>query len=113
MGGIIADVMGLGKTLTMISAVVASLARATEHATAKDQDSVHPSSGCQSRATLVVVTSMRSSSPLYSNDAAMMLTLCRGSRYLGEGDIDVRVSCPTPRPTGCLQIFAVTPSLAS
>jgi len=64
-GGIIADVMGLGKTLTMISAVIASLAQATEYVTAESRDSVHPASGSRSRATLVIVTSMRNLPPFF------------------------------------------------
>ncbi|KAH7117461.1 SNF2 family N-terminal domain-containing protein [Dactylonectria macrodidyma] len=59
MGGILADVMGLGKTLSMISAIVSSLPRATEYATAEYQNFVSPASGCRSRATLVIVTSMQ------------------------------------------------------
>ncbi|KAH6975002.1 SNF2 family N-terminal domain-containing protein [Ilyonectria sp. MPI-CAGE-AT-0026] len=59
MGGILADVMGLGKTLSMISAIVSSLPQAVRYATAKYQDFASPPSGCQSRATLVVVTSMQ------------------------------------------------------
>ncbi|RYP55722.1 hypothetical protein DL771_012463 [Monosporascus sp. 5C6A] len=59
MGGILADVMGLGKTLSMISAIVSSLPQATEYITAEYQNCVSPASGCRSRATLVIVTSMQ------------------------------------------------------
>jgi SNF2 family DNA or RNA helicase len=59
MGGILADVMGLGKTLSMISAIVSSLPQATEYATAKCQYFASPEIGCRSRATLVIVTSMQ------------------------------------------------------
>src|SRR5215469_1218653 len=61
-GGILADVMGLGKTLSMISAIVSSLPRATEYATATHQNFASAVSGCRSRATLVIVTSMRNTS---------------------------------------------------
>lgn len=66
MGGILADVMGLGKTLSMISAIVSSLPQAVRYATAEYQDFASPTSGCQSRATLVVVTSMREPSVFLS-----------------------------------------------
>ncbi|KAF2190710.1 hypothetical protein K469DRAFT_697943 [Zopfia rhizophila CBS 207.26] len=59
MGGILADVMGLGKTLSMISAIVSSLPQATEFATAECQNFASLVSGCRSRATLVIVTSMQ------------------------------------------------------
>ncbi|KAI0536612.1 SNF2 family N-terminal domain-containing protein [Xylaria digitata] len=59
MGGILADVMGLGKTLSMISAIVYSLPQATKYATSNYENLVSPASGCRSRATLVIVTSMQ------------------------------------------------------
>ncbi|CZR60103.1 related to promoter binding protein RUSH-1alpha [Phialocephala subalpina] len=59
MGGLLADVMGLGKTLSMISAIVSSLRQATGYATAENRNFVSPASGCRSRATLVIVTSMQ------------------------------------------------------
>ncbi|RYP05096.1 hypothetical protein DL765_009941 [Monosporascus sp. GIB2] len=45
MGGILADVMGLGKTLSMISAIVSSLPQAAEYTTAEYQNSLSPASG--------------------------------------------------------------------
>ena len=62
MGGILADVMGLGKTLSVISAIVSSLPQAREYATADYRNFGSLASRCRSRATLVVVTSMRKSS---------------------------------------------------
>ncbi|RTE70723.1 hypothetical protein BHE90_014873 [Fusarium euwallaceae] len=59
MGGILADVMGLGKTLSMISAIVSSLPQAAEYVTAEYQNFASPASGCRSRATLVIVPSMQ------------------------------------------------------
>jgi SNF2 family DNA or RNA helicase len=56
LGGILADVMGLGKTLTMISAIVCSRAQAAEYA--KSQQGNEPLAQ-RTRATLIVVTSMR------------------------------------------------------
>ncbi|KAH8592599.1 SNF2 family N-terminal domain-containing protein [Bisporella sp. PMI_857] len=59
MGGILADVMGLGKTLSMISAIVSSLPQAIEYATAENRNFVAPESRCRTRATLVIVTSIQ------------------------------------------------------
>ena len=74
MGGLLADVMGLGKTLSMISAIVSSLPQATGYATAENYNFVSPASGCRSRATLVVVTSMRRCS-LFSLSLSLSLVL--------------------------------------
>jgi len=98
MGGILADVMGLGKTLSMISAIVSSLPRATEYVTATHQNFASAVSGCRSRATLVIVTSMRKSSHSLSRartPSVLMLTLCRGSGRLEEGSVHVSVSRAT------------------
>lgn len=90
MGGILADVMGLGKTLSMISAIASSLSQATEYAREENRDFVSLVSGCRSRATLVVVTSMRKSSflsPLLS--PVLIRVLFRGSGRLGKGSVHV------------------------
>ena len=94
MGGILADVMGLGKTLSMISAIVSSLPQATEYATAENRNFVSPASGCRSRATLVIVTSMRKSSfffPPLSLPLSLVLirVLFRGPGCLGKGSVHV------------------------
>lgn len=52
-GGILADVMGLGKTLSVLT-LIASTMRS-----ANDYQSLHQPSGMRTRATLVVVTSAR------------------------------------------------------
>ncbi|KAI0451852.1 SNF2 family N-terminal domain-containing protein [Xylaria acuta] len=54
LGGIDADVMGLGKTLTMLSAMVCSMKTAIEFTTCYDEGTTHP---IATRATLVVATS--------------------------------------------------------
>jgi SNF2 family DNA or RNA helicase len=54
-GGILADVMGLGKTLTMIATIVSTLELSRQHFINPDADD----SGRRTGATLVVVTSMR------------------------------------------------------
>ncbi|KAI5461404.1 SNF2 family N-terminal domain-containing protein [Mariannaea sp. PMI_226] len=59
MGGILADVMGLGKTLSMISAIVSSLPQAMKNTTAEYQGFASLASGYRSRATLVIATSMQ------------------------------------------------------
>jgi SNF2 family DNA or RNA helicase len=59
-GGILADAMGLGKTLTMISAIVSTAREAEGFSAEIDPDEV-VTGGVEhrTRATLVVVTSMR------------------------------------------------------
>ena len=97
-GGILADVMGLGKTLSMISAIVSSLPRATEYATATHQNFASAVSGCRSRATLVIVTSMRTTSFFLLSRSpplslVLILTFCRDSGgRLEEGSVHVSVS---------------------
>jgi len=65
MGGILADVMGLGKTLSILSAILSSQHISLSYQNAKDnkvQEDANYPSGLRSRATLVVVTSIRKSS---------------------------------------------------
>lgn len=97
MGGILADVMGLGKTLSMISAVVSSLPQAAESARAGYQKCTLPVSRYRTRATLVIVTSMRKSSlvPLFlSLSIVLIVAFCvlRGPGRLEKGDVHVRIS---------------------
>jgi SWI/SNF-related matrix-associated actin-dependent regulator of chromatin subfamily A3 len=94
MGGILADVMGLGKTLSMISAIVSSLPQATEYATAGHQNFSSPSWRCRSRATLVIATSMRESFFIFPFPLSpvLILTFCRGLGCLEEGSVRVSVS---------------------
>lgn len=56
-GGIDADVMGLGKTLTMLSAIVCTLRGATDFVDSSNE----VEKPLKSRATLVVVSSHRES----------------------------------------------------
>lgn len=56
-GGIIADVMGLGKTLTMLTAIATSIPRATFFADFDELSRDHPVPSCRTRATLVIVSS--------------------------------------------------------
>ncbi|KAI9147996.1 DNA repair protein RAD5B [Paramyrothecium foliicola] len=61
-GGILADAMGLGKTLTMITTIVGSLQKASDLAREKESEMKHASPACHSafyhsKATLVVVPS--------------------------------------------------------
>lgn len=59
MGGILADVMGLGKTLTMLASIAtSSLAAASFQREDTDLEAVQ-STGHRTSATLVVVTSTR------------------------------------------------------
>ena len=95
-GGILADVMGLGKTLSMISAIVSSLPQATEFATTRYQNFTSPTSGCRSRATLVIVTSMRKTTFFLLSPLPLFLILIlmfyrdSGGR-LEEGSVHVSV----------------------
>ena len=57
LGGIVADVMGLGKTLTMLSAIIYLKSDAKKFAQINNEGSMFTSTG----ATLVVVTSRRKS----------------------------------------------------
>src|SRR5437667_2654527 len=62
MGGILADEMGLGKTLSILSAVLSSRHAALSYQQAIEGDHQHDpicSMALRSRATLVVVTSIR------------------------------------------------------
>ncbi|KAK4466315.1 SNF2 family N-terminal domain-containing protein [Cladorrhinum samala] len=54
-GGILADIMGLGKTLTMISAILETLDEAATHEGQNDIDTNY----CRSKATLIVVSSIQ------------------------------------------------------
>jgi SNF2-related domain len=76
-GGILADVMGLGKTLSMISGIVSSSRHAREYATARHQIFASSASVCRSRATLVIVTSMRMTFLLggYSSPHSVLLSI--------------------------------------
>jgi SNF2 family DNA or RNA helicase len=61
-GGILADVMGLGKTLSILSAIVSTRAASLSYQKIKEskiQENMIIPSILQSRATLVVVTSIR------------------------------------------------------
>jgi SNF2 family DNA or RNA helicase len=93
MGGILADVMGLGKTLSMISGIVSSLSQATEYAIAKNENIISSAPGCRSRATLVIVTSMRKSlfslSLLSPSLLVLIRILFRGPGCLAKGSVHV------------------------
>lgn len=54
-GGILADIMGLGKTLTMITAILGTLDEATTH----EQQADVVTNYYRCKATLVVVSSIR------------------------------------------------------
>ena len=58
LGGIIADGMGLGKTLTMIASIVANLPRADEFEARGASDGTSQTSLPPVKATLVVVPSV-------------------------------------------------------
>jgi SNF2 family DNA or RNA helicase len=61
-GGILADAMGLGKTLTMISAIVTTAREAEQFSVSFDLNDIgNVETVHRTRATLVVVTSMRKS----------------------------------------------------
>ena len=60
-GGILADVMGLGKTLTVLSAVIHSMDEACHFVLPSREISVDDDLVCRTRATLVVVPSQRKS----------------------------------------------------
>lgn len=61
MGGIIADAMGLGKTLTMITAIILTISQSSRHAANTISDHSGQAGGAvpQGQATLVVVISKR------------------------------------------------------
>jgi SNF2 family DNA or RNA helicase len=89
--GILADVMGLGKTLSILSAIVSSRLTSVSYqdATASkiQGDMVFPTV-LKSRATLIVVTSIRKS--VYPrNSGSMSLTFTRGLGRLEEGNSNV------------------------
>jgi len=98
MGGILADIMGLGKTLTMISAIVASLDEAANFAAAADREDnsqMELPQGHKSRATLVVVTSIRMSHVFLTvtSSAATkhrILTTCSSRRLTELIDVWIR-----------------------
>ena len=58
-GGILADAMGLGKTLTILSAIVSTANHAKRFSTGRDASAGAGDLQLRTRATLVVVTSMR------------------------------------------------------
>jgi SNF2 family DNA or RNA helicase len=101
--------MGLGKTLSMISAIVSSLPQATEYATAENRNFVSPAPGRRRRATLVIVTSMRKSSflSLYLSPSLP----CIDSYPFQRSSMFGKGKCPckfyfTPHTIECLQTFS-------
>ncbi|KAI1736488.1 SNF2 family N-terminal domain-containing protein [Xylaria scruposa] len=84
LGGIDADVMGLGKTFTMLSAIVCSMEIATEFLRSYDEDTTSLKA---TRATLVVATSPHISRPafyvfaLFMEVAAQRLTLVSDHKF--------------------------------
>jgi len=87
-GGILADAMGLGKTLTMISAIVSTLNEAARFSAGSDHDVIeNKEAEFRTRATLVVVTSMRKF-PV-ANSALCPLTLPRGLGRVGNRNFQV------------------------
>ena len=61
LGGILADVMGLGKTLTMLSAIVLSLDDANHFMLSSDNAAIGDSHLYATKATIVAVPSARKS----------------------------------------------------
>jgi SNF2 family DNA or RNA helicase len=91
MGGILADVMGLGKTLSILSAIVSSRLASISYQTvteSRDQESIVSPTFLRSRATLVVVTSLRQI-PIQQNSRRMSLTCTRSLRRMEEGNSNV------------------------
>jgi len=89
-GGILADAMGLGKTLTMISAIVSTLNEAANFSAGPGLEEIETEElEFRTRATLVVVTSMRELPA--ANTASCQLTLLRGLGRVGNRNLQVSV----------------------
>jgi len=84
--------MGLGKTLSILSAIVSTRLASVSYQEASEskvqEDMVFPKN-FKSRATLIVVTSIRKS-PSFQNSCRMSLTFTRGLGRLEEGNSNVR-----------------------
>ncbi|KAH0563507.1 hypothetical protein GP486_001928 [Trichoglossum hirsutum] len=73
LGGILADDMGLGKSLTMLSAIVGSLARANEYARQGSMSAGHPGEPPRAaKSTLIIVPSAHTLFVALSDTASIM-----------------------------------------
>jgi hypothetical protein len=83
--------MGLGKTLSILSAIVSTRLASISYQEATEskaqEDMVFPTA-LKSRATLIIVTSIRKS-PSLQNSRRMSLTFTRGLGWLEEGNGNV------------------------
>jgi hypothetical protein len=91
MGGILADVMGLGKTLSILTAIMSSRLTSMSYQKVTEsrvQEGIISPTVLRSRATLVVVTSIRKT-PIPQNSCSMSLTCTRGLGGMEEGNSNV------------------------